>query len=243
MIVMEGALSVKAVMQARRRLVERLIIDEKKKDRDTAFILRLARQQGIAVERTDRQRIHSLASGHTHGGIVALVQPRQYQNVQDCLDQPLPFVAVLEGIEDPYNLGYAFRSLYAAGCSGVLTAVRDWSAAESTLVKSSAGASEWLPWCQCENLAESVGALRRQGCVLYCAQRSPQAIDYFDAQFTQPFILAIGGERRGLGREILAQSDQNVVIPYGRSFRAALNGCSAVAALSFEVVRQRRNRA
>ena len=231
MIVMEGALSVKAVMQARRRLVERLIIDEKKKDRDTAFILRLARQQGIAVERTDRQRIHSLASGHTHGGIVALVQPRQYQNVQDCLDQPLPFVAVLEGIEDPYNLGYAFRSLYAAGCSGVLTAVRDWSAAESTLVKSSAGASEWLPWCQCENLAESVSALRRQ------------AIDYFDAQFTQPVILAIGGERRGLGREILAQSDQNVVIPYGRSFRAALNGCSAVAALSFEVVRQRRNRA
>lgn len=73
---------------------------------------------------------------------------------------------------------------------------------------------------------------------MYCAQRS-DAIDYFDADFNQPIVLAIGGELRGLSRDVLEQSDQNIVIPYARPVRSALNGTSAVAAISFEVVRQR----
>ena len=235
----EGALSVKAVMMSDRRPVIKLVVDQKKKDKDTAFILRQAAQREIPVERWEREAIDQQASGRTHGGILALAGERQYQIVEDCLKDPKPFVAVLEGIEDPFNLGYAFRTLYAAGCSGVLMGSRDWQNAQATIVKSSAGASEQLPWCLCEDIGEAVRQCRQAGCVLYCAQRS-EAIDYYDADFNQSLVLAIGGELRGLSRDILKQSDQNIVIPYARPVRSALNGTSAVAAISFEVVRQRR---
>ena len=138
------------------------------------------------------------------------------RQVQECLDAPQPFIAVLEGIEDPFNLGYAFRTLYAAGCTGVLMGSRDWQTAQPTIVKSSAGASEQLAWCLCEDLGAAVRQCRQAGCVLYCAQRS-DAIDYFDADFNQPIVLAIGGELRGLSRYVLEQSDQNIVIPYALS--------------------------
>ena len=235
----EGALSVKAVMMSGRRPVIKLVIDQKKKDKDTAFILRQAAQRQIPVERWPREKIDQQAVGRTHGGIIALAGDRNYQSVQECLDAPQPFIAVLEGIEDPFNLGYAFRTLYAAGCTGVLMGSRDWQTAQPTIVKSSAGASEQLAWCLCEDLGAAVRQCRQAGCVLYCAQRS-DAIDYFDADFNQPIVLAIGGELRGLSRDVLEQSDQNIVIPYARPVRSALNGTSAVAAISFEVVRQRR---
>ena len=180
----EGALSVKAVMMSGRRPVIKLVIDQKKKDKDTAFILRQAAQRQIPVERWPREKIDQQAAGRTHGGILALAGDRNYQSVQECLDAPQPFIAVLEGIEDPFNLGYAFRTLYAAGCTGVLMGSRDWQTAQPTIVKSSAGASEQLAWCLCEDLGAAVRQCRQAGCVLYCAQRS-DAIDYFDADFTE----------------------------------------------------------
>ena len=235
----EGSLSVKAVMLAGRRQIVRLVIDKKKKDKDTAFILRQAAQRNIPVERLDRDKIDQIATGKTHGGVLAEAMERSYQSPQDCLQSSKPFVAVLEGIEDPFNLGYAFRTLYAAGCTGVIMADRNWEHCMNTIVKSSAGASEYMPWCLSSDLAEAVAHCRRAGCTLYCAMRD-QAIDYYDADFDQPLILAIGGELRGLSKDVLIQSDQNIVIPYAREVRSALNGTSAVAAISFEVVRQRR---
>ena len=164
----EGALSVKAVMMAGRRPVMKLVVDQKKKDKDTAFILRQAAQREIPVERWPREKIDQQATGRTHGGILALAGDRIYQSVSDCLENPKPFVAVLEGIEDPFNLGYAFRTLYAAGCTGVLMGSRDWQSAQATIVKSSAGASEQLPWCLCEDLGAAVCQCRQARCVLYC---------------------------------------------------------------------------
>ena len=93
---------------------------------------------------------------------------RNSQSVQECLDAPQPFLAVFEGIEDPFNLGYAFRTLYAAGCTGVRMGSRDGQTAQPTIVKSSAGASEQLAWCLCEDLGAAVRQCRQAGCVLYC---------------------------------------------------------------------------
>lgn len=235
----EGALSVKAVMMAGRRTVEKLVIDEKKKDRDTGFILAQARNRNIPVERRPRAEIDQLAVGRTHGGVLALAGERRPDTLEQCLTADCPFLVILEGLEDPYNLGYALRTLKAAGCTGVLMNPRKWESAETTIVKSSAGASEWIHWCMPENLGEAVRQGKEAGLTLYCAQRR-DAIDYYDADFRRPMMLAIGGELRGLSRDVMAESDQNIMIPYASDFRAALNGTSAVAALSFEVVRQRR---
>lgn len=238
MTIFEGSLSVKAVMLAKKRTVEKVWVDQKKKDKDTGFILAKARELKIEVVRCTREEIDEMASGKTHGGILALAGSRVQDVLADCLKTTNPFIAILEGIEDPFNLGYAFRTLYAAGCSGVITSKRDWTSTESTIVKSSAGASEWIHWIISDELAHEVLACQQSGCRVICAQRS-DAVSLYEENYQGPLVLAIGGEMRGLSRDVLQLSDQNIFIPYANEFRAALNGSSAVAVISFEVLRQR----
>ena len=239
MICFEGALSVKAALLAGRREVKEIWIDEKKKDRNTAFLVRSATQRKVVVKRLSREKIDLQATGKTHGGIVAFVGERKIQTIEEALHGFAPFLAILEGIEDPFNLGYALRTLYAAGCSGVLLKQRDWSASESTVIKSSAGASEYLNLYFSLDMTHALQQCRQAGCKIYSAMRQ-DAISYYDVDYTGPLVLAIGGEMRGLSKAILDQTDQNIFVPYANDFRNALNASSAVAAISFEIVRQRR---
>lgn len=238
-MIIEGALSVKAVLLAKNRKINCIIIDQKKKDKDTGFILARAIDYGVEVKRLEREEIDSMANGKTHGGVLADVETRTYQSIDDCLEG-IPFVCVLEGIEDPFNLGYALRTLYSAGCTAVLLPQRDWSRNESTILKSSAGASEYIPLILSDDMAKDMLLLKKKfGCEIYAAMRK-DAKTYFEYVYTNPIILAIGGEMRGLSKEILDIVDHNIYIPYANDFRNALNAASAVAAISFEVVRQRR---
>lgn len=238
-MIIEGALSVKAVLLAKNRKVNYVIIDVKKKDKDAAFMIAKANEYGVEVKRLEREEIDLLASGKTHGGVLADVENRTYQSIDDCLEGN-PFICVLEGIEDPFNLGYALRTLYSAGCTGVLLPRRDWSRNEVTILKSSAGASEYLPLILSDDLAKDAYALSHQfGCEIYAAMRK-DAKTYFEYSYSGPVILAIGGEMRGLSKEILDIVNHNIYIPYANDFRNALNASSAVAAISFEIVRQRK---
>ncbi len=239
MICFEGNVSVKAVLLANRREVIEIWIDKLKKDRDTHYISSKAKEKKVKVLYKTRQEIDEVATGKTHGGVICFAKQRKLQSVADCLKEKLPFVAILEGIEDPFNLGYAFRTLYSAGCSGVILNRRDWSNVEHIITKSSAGAYEYINCCFVDNMVEAINQCKEKGCVSYSAMRK-DAIEYYDAELNQPILLAIGGEMRGLSKDVLKQSDQNIYIPYANEFKNALNASSAIAALSFEVVRQRR---
>ncbi|MFV0479017.1 MAG: TrmH family RNA methyltransferase [Anaerorhabdus sp.] len=236
----EGALSTKAILLAKKRVVDVIYIDEEKKDRNTDFILQQAQKQGVVIKRVPRHEIDELCDGKTHGGIVSFAQERKYQSLDSILKQKGEhFICVLEGIEDPFNLGYALRTLYSAGCQGVILRERDWSFAEGAIVKSSAGASEYLAWVSSSDIAKDIQKCKAKGCKAIAAMRQ-NAVDYYDVDYTGSFVLAIGGEMRGLSRSVLSGIEQNIVIPYANDFKNALNASSAVAALSFEVVRQRR---
>lgn len=239
MICFEGSLSVKAVLLAKRRKVNEIWIDKKKRDRDTSFIIQAAKQRKVPVVFKSREEIDAVASGKTHGGIIAYGTERKMQTVEEMLEAENPFLAVLEGIEDPFNLGYALRTLYAAGCNGVLLNARDWSKVEGGIVKSSAGASEYINIAFVTDMASSLKKCQEAGCKLYCAMRK-DAIEYYDANYQGPIVLAIGGEMRGLSKAVLDAKGENIYVPYANDFRNALNASSAVAAISFEIVRQRR---
>ncbi|MEG0077050.1 TrmH family RNA methyltransferase [Anaerorhabdus sp.] len=238
-MIIEGALSVKAVILAKNRLVHCVLIDEKKKDKDTSFIVAKACENQIEVKRLPREELDKMATGKTHGGVLAQVDARNYQTINDCLEGT-PFLCVLEGIEDPFNLGYALRTLYSAGCTGVLLPNRDWSISETTILKSSAGASEYLPLILSDNLSRDILVYKEKfNCKVYAAMRK-DAKTYFEYPYNEAIIIAIGGEMRGLSKDVLDVVDHNIYIPYANDFRNALNASSAVAAISFEVVRQRR---
>lgn len=235
----EGALSVKAVLLAQRREIQEIIIDAKKKDRDIAFIIAKAKELNVKITRKSREEIDELCTGKTHGGVLAVAGNRQYQKIESCFSSSLPFICILEGIEDPFNLGYALRTLYSAGCTGVILANRDWSHVENVIVKSSAGASEYIQIVLSDDLSQILQYCKDKGCVSYAAMRK-DAVPYFDEDYNVPLVLAIGGEMRGLSTAVLTNVDKNIYIPYANDFRNALNASSAIAALSFEVVRQRR---
>lgn len=234
----EGAISVKACILSGKRKVNRVLVDKDKYDRNLSFILRQAENRGIQVQKVSRSEIDALASGSTHGGIVCYAEEREYVQPEDLKGRK--FLAILEGIEDPFNFGYCLRSLMAAGCEGVLVNQRNWFESAGVIAKSSAGASEYMDVCPVEDWTAALSTLKEEYVIL-AAQRK-DAIDLYDADLRRPLILAIGGEKRGLSNAVNNMADQNIFIPYANDFRNALNASSAVSVMAFEILRQNRGK-
>ena len=238
-MLLEGNVSVKAAILGNHRKVEKLYYDKHKNDKDLNFILHRAKEKGIPCMPLEREEINSMATGRTHGGLVAQAGPRVYQELSECMHDKAPFLVLLEGVEDPFNLGYIIRTLYSAGCDGLILPKHDWASAESTIAKSSAGAFEYMNIVMSDNLPQLVKDIKKQGVKTYAAMRK-DAITYLEADYQKPSLIAIGGEMRGLSSAVRNEIEQNIYIPYANDFRNALNAASATAVLSFEVYRQRR---
>lgn len=229
-MIIEGALSVKAVIESQKRVIQHLIMDKNKDTRDSRYILRLCEKNKVPVILEDRATIDELASGKTHGGIIVECGPRIYET-KSVKNEDL--VLVVEGIEDPFNLGMIFRSAYIMGVSTVMTPIRDFGLSEPVLVKASAGTSERLRWMSSELINQY------SDFQVVAAQRHPEAVSLSMVDFKKPTVLCIGGEKRGLSKEILAQSDVYMTINYPSHARIALSAVSATAMSLYEISRQR----
>lgn len=238
-MIIEGDVSVKAALLGEKRNVQVVYIDDSRHDKDAHFIERKSEEKNIHVEKVSREYIDSLATGHTHGGVIAEVGQRKYDSLKDVLKVENPFVVLLEGVEDPFNLGYIMRSLYSAGCNGLILRKRNWDKNESTILKSSAGAFEYLPTILSEDLEHDINLCKENKLHVYAAMRK-DAKAYFDGNYKKPVLLMIGGEMRGLSSKVLKLADENIYIPYANDFRNALNAAGAAAVLGFEVMRQRK---
>ena len=195
---------------------------------------------GFALEFVTGEEIDAITVGSSHGGIVAFCTDRSYPTLNKDLIAPNGFYVYLEGIEDPYNFGNAIRSLYAAGVSGIVIPPRNWMSASAVVAKSSAGTSERLPIYVSD--AESVATIFHQvGYRVLCAGIR-DSVSVFEAEITYPILLVIGGEKRGISRNILAQADQILRIDYGREFRGSLSASSSAAVLAFEIMRKNLNK-
>jgi 23S rRNA (guanosine2251-2'-O)-methyltransferase len=239
-MIIEGNVSVKAAVLGGMRSVSRVLVDEKKHDKDTAWILHRCQDRKIPVEHVKREVIDNQASGRTHGGLIAEVSPRILQTKEDTIKSDHPFLALVEGVEDPFNLGYIMRTLYSAGCNGLILKKRNWETAEPTILKSSAGAFDSLNVVMSEDPAQDLKWYKSRGVRCYAAMRK-DAIAYDEADYTGSCLIAIGGEMRGLSSGVRQEIDQNIYIPYANDFHMALNAAAATAVLAFEVVRQRKD--
>lgn len=238
MIQIEGGLSVKAALLGGNRKVDVIYLDEARHDKDARFISYRAADLNVPLERIPREKIDAMAEGRTHGGLIAQVEERKWQKLEDCLNGT-PFLFLVEGVEDPYNLGYIMRSLYSAGCSGLLVRDRDWSRAEGTILRASAGAFEYLNIVPSDDLPSLLKEVKKRNIIRYAAMRR-DAVPYWDKDYCKPCLVAIGGEMRGLSAKVMAEMDENIYIPYASDFRAALNAAGACAAIAFEGFRQRK---
>lgn len=236
-MIIEGNISVKAALLGNKREVKEIYVLDNKKDKDTSFILHKAKERNIPIHLCTKEEIDEKSSGHTHGGLLAEVGMRSYENLDELLHTNNPFFVLMEGIEDPFNLGYVMRTLYSAGCDGLIIKERSFGDSESIILKSSAGAYEYLNIISSKDVIEDIKKIKEKGIKAICAMRK-DAIAYTEANLKKPLLLAIGGEMRGLSSKVLQEMDQNIYIPYANDFRNALNASSATAVLAYEVKRQ-----
>ena len=144
---------------------------------DFNYIRKLCRTNSIPLEECSAQQIEALVSGKSHGGIAAEVSLRKQDELTD------GDIFFLDGIEDPFNLGYALRTVYALGVKNVILSDRDYSAMEAQLLKSSAGAYEMLNIKIAADPLETVRDLKDKGYYIYGLYRGAEPHDVFDTVF------------------------------------------------------------
>lgn len=234
-----GLFSVQAVVEGGVRPVYRLLVQDDRLDGPTARLQRLARERGIPVERVPAPAISGTTGNDQHHGLAAEVGPRQFLTIPELLDEPGPAaVFMLDGIEDPYNLGQGIRSLYAAGATGLILPQRNWLSATEIVLRASAGAADRLPVALAGSAPEVLEACRSRGLVVIVATED-DAQPLYAVDLRSPFVVVIGGEKRGISRSLLSEADVRLTIPYGRPFDGALGSAAAAAVIGFEALRQR----
>ena len=239
---LEGFISVSAALQGGRRPVYGIQVRTGKEDGQTRHLEQLARKVGIPLEWVSAEEIEAQAGGKTHGGLLARVGPYQFAALDSLLSgQSAPFVAMIDGVEDPFNFGASVRALYAAGTDGLVARPRNWLSAAGVVARASAGASELLPTALAETAEEAAAFFRQRGLAVACATDDRGSVSLYDADLTVPLFLLIGGEKRGITRSFLNGADLKLRIPYGRPLPHSLGTASATAIIAFEVMRQRQN--
>jgi 23S rRNA (guanosine2251-2'-O)-methyltransferase len=240
-MVLEGHVSVEAALEGGVRHVHRIwaVLPG---DRRLGRLRAIAHERGVVIEKVDRELIEELASGRSHGGLIALVGPRRDRILAEVLVEvgERSLVVMLDGIEDPFNFGQATRAMYAAGIDALVVR-RSWETALSTVTRASAGATELLPTATVQSVEEAATACRMAGFRIACAVRTDDATDLHEADLTGGIFLLIGGERRGVTRSFVEQADVRIRIDYGRDSAPELGAATSAAIIGFEALRQRRN--
>jgi 23S rRNA (guanosine2251-2'-O)-methyltransferase len=203
-------------------------------------ILNLAKERGVPVRKEDRSVIERMASGAVHQGIVAVSGEFAYAPFEVLLVGKSPLVVLLDGVEDPHNLGAVIRTAEACGVTGVVVPERHSAPLTATVVKAAAGALAHVPIVRVKNLVSAIDDLKEKG--LWIVGIDPGAErSWTDFDYTSPIALVLGGEHRGVRRLVREHCDVLVRLPMqGRI--ASLNISVAAGVVLYEVVRQRQER-
>jgi 23S rRNA (guanosine2251-2'-O)-methyltransferase len=202
-------------------------------------IVQAARQRDVVVQFVDGRQLDRLAPASRHQGVVALASAKALATVDDILrgarGQP-PLVLVLDGVEDPANLGAIIRTAEAAGAHGVIIPKHRAVGLTPVVAKTSAGALEYLPVAQATNLVRTLEELKQAGLRIVGADPVAETLHY-SIRLVPPIALVVGSEGRGLSRLVREHCDLLVRLPM-RGRVASLNVAVATGILLYEVVRQ-----
>ena len=217
--------------------VEALVVGHRRQGR-LDELLHLAERRGVRVRRAEADELNRLASGGVHQGVVATIRPPEPRSVGDLVDAAAPaLIVVLDGIEDPHNLGAIARTAEVAGASGLVVPTRRAAPLTGAAVKASAGALAHLPVASVVNVARALAELQSAGVwTVGLDAAAPQTI--YDIDLCLPVALVVGGEGRGLRHLVRERCDWLAALPQ-RGQVASLNASVAAGIALFEAVRQR----
>ena len=248
--ILEGMTSIRALLQAieqknptNDRRIEKILYNcEKLSDKEPQkrFLEHRSRELGFELVACSEKTIDEITVGASHGGIVAVCSARTIPALTMEKIKKNGFYCMIQGIEDPYNFGYALRSLYASGADGIILPERNWMSAAGVVARASAGASELFEIYTADSLA-CADLFHQADYRVICADLRTEHIVY-QSDLSLPLLLVVGGERRGISRAMLNKADLLVKIDYGREFHASLSAASSATILGYEIFRQNRSR-
>jgi 23S rRNA (guanosine2251-2'-O)-methyltransferase len=212
-------------------------------DQRLAGVLALAREKRVPVERVDAAMIDRAAHGGVHQGIVAELEPPHDYSLRELVDgaAPLsPLIVVLDGIEDPHNVGAILRTADAAGAHGIVRQARHAASLDGIAAKASAGAVALVPIATEVNIARAIEELKALG--VWTVGLAGDATDAYDiVDFTLPTAIVLGAEGTGLRRLVRERCDRIVSIPMHGAV-GSLNVSVAAGVVLFEAARQRQDK-
>jgi 23S rRNA (guanosine2251-2'-O)-methyltransferase len=236
-----GIHPVAEALKARGRGFQYVAIARERQDHRVHEIVKQCRALGVPVRQVSREELTRLAQGGQHQGVVAVTSEKQYSDVSAILATrrgPHAFLLLLDGLEDPHNLGAVLRSADAAGADGIVIPERRAVGVTATVAKASAGASEHVPVARVGNINHTLEELKGNNIwIIGLDERGTQSYDEVD--YNMDCALVLGAEGKGLHDLVRRNCDVLVRIPMqGRV--ASLNVSVAAGIVAFEVARQRR---
>ena len=242
--VFEGMTSIRMLLKAydlgiNDRVIRKILYDKDKIakiSKELGYFKAVSQKYGFEVVETDSDALEKITLGNTHGGIVAIAGERTLPSLSESFIEENGFYAMIQGIEDPYNFGYALRSLYACGCTGIILPERNWLSAAGVVARSSAGASEMFKIAK-STPETAIKIFKECGYEVVCADERTDLV-LGKCELKKPILLIIGGEKRGISRSVIDMADKRVKIDYMRNFNASLSAASATTIFAYEIMRQ-----
>lgn len=223
------------------REVERIFLIKGSEDGPIRTILRETKKKHIQTDFVTRERLSQLCGNDDHQGVVAFVAAFSYASIDDILrraeerKEP-PFIIILDGIEDPHNLGAIIRTANAAGAHGVIVAKHHAAGLSPAAVKASAGAVNFTPVAQVTNISKTIEQLKDAGMWFVCADMDGEPL--YRLNLSGSMGLVIGNEGKGISPLVKKHCDYIASIPM-RGEIESLNASVACGVLAYEIVRAR----
>lgn len=211
------------------RPIDKILVARGEKSGAVVGILAKARDRQIPVKEVDRVKLDFLSGSAPHQGIVALAAAKEYSSVEDILayagerGEP-PFIVILDGIEDPHNLGAIIRTAECTGVHGVIIPKRRSAGLTYTVGKASAGAVEYMRVARVTNISALIDGLKERGVWIYGADMN--GTDYTDCDMSGACAIVIGSEGKGISRLVREKCDVIVSLP----MRGKINSLNASVA-------------
>ena len=240
--IIEGRNPVIEALKSGRTLNKILLARDSGKHSTIAEILYLSRSRGIPIEYVTKNIIDRLSITRAHQGVIAYVAAREYIALEDLITiskerNELPLYCILDGIEDPHNLGAIIRTAEASGVHGVVIRSRRAVGLTAAVAKASAGAVEYLPVAKVSNISQAIETLKKSNIWVIGIDPAGE-IDYSKVDFHLPTAIVIGSEGKGLADLVKKRCDYLVSIPM-RGRITSLNASIAAALVMYEAFRQR----
>ena len=222
--------------------INKLYIADGEKHGSIHKIIALAKERKVVINKVDKYKLDRMSQTENHQGVIAIVPPYEYCDVDDILElakskNEKAFILILDGIEDPHNLGSIIRTAETAGVHGIIIPKRRAAAVNSTVSKVSAGAVEHMKIARVNNINETIKYLKEND-IWVCGTDMNTDTYYYEQDYKMPIAIVIGSEGFGMSRLVKENCDFLVKIPMKGKI-TSLNASVSAGIVMYEVVKQR----